>query len=99
MTTGGKRVEPESRKEEKPKMRRTGGKMGKFFLAFICIGIFWSAGPDFSWVPEAAAQRFFQTYGKPQAIPNFSIQNLDGKRVDIRDHRDQVVLLNFWATW
>ncbi len=72
--------------------------MSKFIFAFICIGIFWSAGPDFSWVPEAAAQRLFQ-YSKPQAIPKFSIPNLDGKQVDIQDHRDQVVLLNFWATW
>jgi hypothetical protein len=99
-TTGGKRVAPVSRKEDKPKMRRTGFKMSKFILSFICIGIFWAAGPDFSWVPNAAAQaqRLFQ-YSKPQAVPTFSVQNLDGKGVDIRDHRDQVVLLNFWATW
>jgi hypothetical protein len=99
MTTEEKRIEPVSRKEEEPQMKRTGVKKSKFFLAFICIGFFWSSGPDFSWVPEAAAQRFFQTYGKPQAVPTFSIENLDGKRVDIRDHRDQIVLLNFWATW
>ena len=100
MTTGRKRGEPVSRKEEEPKMRRTGVKMSKFILAFICIGIFWAAGPDFSWVLNAAAQaqRLFQ-YSKPQAVPTFSAQNLDGKGVDIRDHRDQVVLLNFWATW
>lgn len=31
--------------------------------------------------------------------PEFSLENLEGKKVDIRDYRGKVILLNFWATW
>ncbi len=31
--------------------------------------------------------------------PNFSAQTVDGKTVSLADHRGEVVMLNFWATW
>jgi peroxiredoxin len=31
--------------------------------------------------------------------PDFQIQTLDGKTVQLSDYRGKVVLLNFWATW
>ncbi len=71
----------------------------KLIMAMICTGLLWFAGADFFWMTDACAQSFFQTYNKPQAVPEFSIQDLHGKKVDIRDHRGQVILLNFWATW
>src|SRR5205085_6975562 len=32
-------------------------------------------------------------------IPDFSLQSLDGKRVDKDSLKGQVVVLNFWASW
>ena len=31
--------------------------------------------------------------------PNFSLQDLDGKPLDLASYRGDVVLLDFWATW
>jgi thiol-disulfide isomerase/thioredoxin len=36
---------------------------------------------------------------KPVAAGDFSLRALDGRRVQLRDFRGKVVLLNFWTTW
>ena len=36
---------------------------------------------------------------KRQAMADFSIRDLSGKMWKLSDHRGQVVLVNFWATW
>jgi len=38
------------------------------------------------------------TLGGAQA-PEFSLQGLDGKPLDLANYRGKVVLLDFWATW
>jgi hypothetical protein len=86
------------RKGGKDKMRKRGKRLAKIFVALTCAGTLWLAGADFSPVPNASGQSVVQSYTKPQAVPDFSIPNLQGKRVNIRDHRGQVILLNFWAT-
>ncbi len=80
-------------------MRNAWRWVGKAVLALACIGIFWLPGAEFSWVQTASAQVTFQAFAKPQAAPDFILENLQGKRVDMRDYRGQVILLNFWATW
>jgi len=80
-------------------MRGRWKRLTKIFVALTCTGTLWLAGADFSSLPNASGQSVFQSYAKPQAVPDFSIPNLQGKQVDIRDHRGQVILLNFWATW
>ena len=41
--------------------------------------------------------------GPPAAVhsaaPDFSLQDLDGKPLDLASYRGKVVLLDFWATW
>ena len=31
--------------------------------------------------------------------PNFTLRNLEGRKVSLKDYRGKIVLLNFWATW
>ncbi len=37
--------------------------------------------------------------GALQRAPEFSLQALDGKLVNLSDYRGKVVLVHFWATW
>ena len=46
----------------------------------------------------------FDLAGKPRfkkgaPAPNFTLPDLNGKRVSLADYKGQVVLLNIWATW
>ena len=34
-----------------------------------------------------------------QQAPGFTLLTLDGGRASLADHRDKIVVLNFWATW
>lgn len=40
-----------------------------------------------------------QKFSSPLPVPEFRLQDLDGKWVSIRDFQGKVVLLNLWATW
>ena len=46
-----------------------------------------------------AAPSLFQSYAKPLRAPEFSLEDLQGKMINIGDYKGQVILLNFWATW
>ena len=65
-----------------------------FVMVCTCAGFFFLQGLQY-----ASGQTTFQAYAQPQASPVFSLEDLQGKRVDIREHQGQVILLNFWATW
>jgi hypothetical protein len=65
----------------------------------LAMGLTWAG---LFWLPvieNASGQFVFQSYRKPQVAPAFSLEDLQGKRVDIRDHRGQIILLGFWTTW
>jgi peroxiredoxin len=36
---------------------------------------------------------------KPSKAPDFTLQDLEGRRVTLSDYRGKLVFLNFWATW
>ncbi|NOX97180.1 MAG: TlpA family protein disulfide reductase [Nitrospirae bacterium] len=40
-----------------------------------------------------------QKMGKDVAAPDFELDNLDGKKVRLKDYRGKIILLNFMATW
>ena len=71
-------------------------KAGERVFAIVLI---WAGLLVLPGVEEAFGQTIFQAYTKPQAAPLFMLENLLGKRVDMRDHRGQVTVLNFWSTW
>lgn len=68
-------------------------------LALVGAGILGMQSTELTWNQSQAAQSIFQSYAKPLRVPEFSLEDLQGKMVDIRDHKGQVILLNFWATW
>ncbi len=70
-----------------------------FFAAASGTFFFGAPVPDLLRVPEASGQATFQAYSRPQALPEFSVETLDGKRVTVGDRQGQVLLINFWATW
>lgn len=57
---------------------------------------------------DAAHAELVAAAGDPQAVlgpmigkpaPEFSLQDLSGKKVSLADYRGKAVLVNFWATW
>jgi cytochrome oxidase Cu insertion factor (SCO1/SenC/PrrC family) len=73
-------------------MRKAWGKT--LVMVLTCVGLLWLPGTE-----NASGQTVIQAYTKPQVAPEFSLESLQGKRVDTRDHRGQVILLDFWTTW
>jgi thiol-disulfide isomerase/thioredoxin len=45
---------------------------------------------------EKVSLRFFRN---PEAVPSFTVRDLDGRVVSAADWRGKVTLINFWATW
>jgi len=44
---------------------------------------------------EAGVLRFL----KRKSAPDFTLDDVEGRRVKLTDFRDKIVLLDFWATW
>lgn len=36
---------------------------------------------------------------EPEAAPNFTLKDLDGKDISLSDYQGKFLLVNFWATW
>ena len=75
------------------------GRKPIFVLALVGAGVLGMPSPELTGNQSQAAQSIFQSYAKPLRGPEFSLEDLQGKTVDIRDYRGRVILLNFWATW
>ena len=73
--------------------------MLRFMMVLIGASIFWTHNTDFTWNQAGAEQTIFHAYAKPVRAPDFCLENLQGKMVDIQEYRGQVILVNFWATW
>ncbi len=72
-------------------------RLSGFWLAALCV-------IGFTAVSVWAAQDTFENMGivKPRVernAPGFSLQDIHGNTVDLRDFRGKPILLNFWATW
>lgn len=69
----------------------------KFLSIFICCLLIF---------PAQAAERDQPKLGytltalsKPVTAPDFTLEDIDGKKFSLKEYRGKVVLLNFWATW
>ena len=41
----------------------------------------------------------FQVFSEKVSSIDFTLENLDGKKISLKDFRGKAVMLNFWATW
>jgi len=74
-------------------------KRGKAF--FCCLAILLIL---FNFHGLTAAEDFFQKIGAKQikdnkGAPNFCLEDLNGRKVELRNFKGKVIFLNFWATW
>lgn len=53
---------------------------------------------DFSNAPRQSDASQTAT-GLQQKAPSFTFKSIDGKKHDIADYDDKVIVLNFWASW
>ena len=75
--------------------------MKKAIILLIISGIWVIPGP---WGSLDAAEDPFSAAGilrieEPRSAPEFALEDVQGKRVELKDFRGKVVLLDFWATW
>jgi peroxiredoxin len=81
-------------------------------LTFLCFSVFlfsslaYAAGEsDVTRAPSSAeiSGRLyalgFQVWRPDNAAPAFTLQNLAGRDISLKNYRGKIVLLNFWATW
>jgi len=81
-------------------MREKIGQVRQLLIALVGAAIIWGIqGAGLVQAQSSAEQSLFHTYAKPMVAPDFSLGNLDGKIVNLKDYRGKVILLNFWATW
>jgi cytochrome oxidase Cu insertion factor (SCO1/SenC/PrrC family) len=76
-------------------MKRAQKETIKLLLVLMGSAIVFLAGASSS----LTQSKIFHSYTTPLPAPGFSLEDLQGKAVNIQDLRGHVVLLNFWATW
>lgn len=52
-----------------------------------------------TWNQAWAQHMMLQSLSNPMPLPDFTLNNLQGKEVVIQTYLGKVLLLNFWATW
>ena len=56
-------------------------------------------GSDLAWSQGGGSASIFQSYAIPLPLPDFSLEDLQGKKVQTQTFKGKVIVLNFWATW
>ena len=78
-----------------------------FISTILCLLAFVKPADSFFHKKKATAtvnEGYFKKLGieKPEKViraPDFSLEDLSGKRLSLKDLKRKVVFLNFWATW
>jgi cytochrome c biogenesis protein CcmG/thiol:disulfide interchange protein DsbE len=71
--------------------------MRRYLTIFFLIAIFVFLG-----IPIASAQFLeakVQEFSAPMDAPNFTLKELDGVNISIKELRGKIVILNFFTTW
>jgi len=72
--------------------------IGMTIILIPCLRVVRAASPS---PPEYPSCNSFgvQRYQEKKEAPAFSLKEMDGKQVSLRDFRGKPVLIVFWATW
>ena len=80
-------------------MQRRKMRAGLAVAGLACLLLLGFRGPDLAWSQGGGSTSVFQPYAKPLPLPDFSLEDLQGKAVQIQTFKGKVILLNFWASW
>jgi peroxiredoxin len=83
-----------SRQEGKPKQMTRGVLLVLLIIAILAPC--WAATGEMEKLFLSAKVQFLSSKNK---APEFSLEGLSGRRADLKQFKDKVVLLTFWATW
>ncbi len=71
---------------------------GMMIMLIPCLQVVRAASPSQSEYPSCNSFGV-QRYQEKKEAPAFSLKEIDGKQVSLRDLRGKPVLIVFWATW
>jgi len=69
----------------------------KLLSVFLCCLLMFSAQAAEREQPKLG--HTLTAISKSVPAPDFTLEDMDGKKFSLKDYRGKVVLLNFWATW
>ncbi|MFB6098310.1 MAG: TlpA family protein disulfide reductase [Salinibacter sp.] len=67
-----------------------------FFAGMFVVGALVGTG---AFVQSDPTSKWATSEQPSKKAPNFSLKTLDGTTFRLKEHRGEVVVLNFWATW
>ncbi len=75
--------------------------MGVVILLSFSLLLVWisAANPEDRSLESLYASVGIQRISPPIEAPDFTLKNLEGSEVSLKDFEGKVVFLNFWATW
>jgi thiol-disulfide isomerase/thioredoxin len=69
--------------------------LGALLAVLAVVGLYWVSR---YWIAPAI-ERPLKLTGSGPLAPSFSLIDLNGRKLELADHKGKVVLLDFWATW
>ncbi len=82
--------------EENPESESRGSNLGAIALLLLAGSIALFA---WAWSNERGDSSSGQNVEVGREAPDFTLPDLEGNQNALSDHRGEVVLINFWATW
>lgn len=81
-------------------MRHRGFPISSRFRDLLCLVLLASVLSIPAYTRAEAELGYKMTAIEPPVpAPGFVLEDMDGDRYTLKDYRDKVVLINFWATW